>query len=162
MHPKQGTTLHRLHRVAVIPTAYIKSGHLLPLPADGAEADFSHIFRTAGPRASLCADETRWPFGRVRSGVAGPARRRGMLQELIRRRFIHYLHLRPGRPSSQEAGVNGGRRVTGISSPPVAGMRSTGLHTACTKHPARNTFRWSHNWAVRCRLQAMIECGADA
>jgi len=27
-------------------TAYIKSGHLLPLTADGAEADFPHSFRT--------------------------------------------------------------------------------------------------------------------
>src|ERR1039458_1455226 len=44
--PKQATALHPLHRVAVIPTAYIKSGHLLPLSADGAEADFSHSFRT--------------------------------------------------------------------------------------------------------------------
>jgi len=34
--------------------AYIKSGHLLPLPADGAETDFSHIFRTAAPRQPLC------------------------------------------------------------------------------------------------------------
>ena len=46
MHPKQETAFHRLHRVVAISMAYIKSGHLLPLPAVGAEADFSHIFRT--------------------------------------------------------------------------------------------------------------------
>jgi hypothetical protein len=36
--------------------AYIKSGHLLPLTADGAEADFSHSSRT-GWIASLLALE---------------------------------------------------------------------------------------------------------
>jgi len=30
----------------VISAACIKSGHLLPLTADGADADFFHIFRT--------------------------------------------------------------------------------------------------------------------
>ncbi len=37
---KQAMALHWLHRVAVISTAYIKSGHLLPLTTDGAATDF--------------------------------------------------------------------------------------------------------------------------
>ncbi len=35
-----------LHRLAVISIAYIKSGHLYPLTADGAKGDFFHVFRT--------------------------------------------------------------------------------------------------------------------
>jgi hypothetical protein len=34
LHPRQATALHRRHAAVVIPTAYIKSGHLLPLSAD--------------------------------------------------------------------------------------------------------------------------------
>ena len=37
---------YRRKRGAVIPAAYIKSGHLLPLIADGAEGEFLHIFLT--------------------------------------------------------------------------------------------------------------------
>jgi hypothetical protein len=47
LHPKQGPTFQQFYNDAVIPTAYIKSGRLLPLTADGAETDFFHIFRTA-------------------------------------------------------------------------------------------------------------------
>jgi hypothetical protein len=39
-------------RVTVIPTAYIRSGHLIPLTADGAEADRFHNSRPATPDPS--------------------------------------------------------------------------------------------------------------
>ena len=56
---------------AVIPTAYIKSGRLLPLTADGAEADIFHIFRTSNALPSF--HENRIP---VRPGASlGQAQR---------------------------------------------------------------------------------------
>lgn len=51
MYPKQATAFHWLHRVTLISTAYIKSGHLRPLTADGAETDFVHIILHTQARA---------------------------------------------------------------------------------------------------------------
>lgn len=48
LHAKQGTGLHQLHRFGLVSTSYIKSGHLLRLPAGAAEADVSQHFFTNG------------------------------------------------------------------------------------------------------------------
>src|SRR5215471_15250574 len=46
MSAKQVTGPQQVHGVAVMPTAYIRSGHLLPLTSDCSEPEFFHILRT--------------------------------------------------------------------------------------------------------------------
>ncbi len=46
IYEKQPLALYHFYGVGVVPTAYIKLGHLLPLTADGAETEFFHGFRT--------------------------------------------------------------------------------------------------------------------